>query len=154
MHLRQGHSCFVRQLRCRKNRSLTCMIGSRHDASCSIPAAFRFTPSGIRAAWILPISPSYVKSCPQFTKCMSCREAASCCKSELILAMAGVNLQHAIASSDKWQGFVFTLAVMVWTHVLSHQFGYRAEQACKSEQRSRGSSTCLLSEGMHDACCR
>lgn len=41
-----------------KKRLLTCMIGSRHDASCSIPAAFRFTPSGIRAACILPVSPS------------------------------------------------------------------------------------------------
>lgn len=36
----------------------TCTTGSRHEASCSMPAAFRFMPSGMKAACSLPVSPS------------------------------------------------------------------------------------------------
>jgi len=37
--------------------------------------------------------------------------------------------------------------------VLSHKFGFRAEEASKREQQSSMSSTRLISEGTHYACC-
>ena len=41
-----------------EGQTLTRMTGCRQVASCSMPAALRFTPSGIKEAWILPMSPS------------------------------------------------------------------------------------------------